>query len=290
MKIEQILVQHFYNKREVTLQGMGTFKLSPDFILPKDSDKEVEIPENAILFEYNPKATADDALVDFIVKQSHKMKSLAYADLDSYLVLGKQFLNIGKPFKIEGMGMLVKNQQGELEFSKGTAFRAKLDALPSTLREKAETEISFASESRPNNKNKKGLLILLLVIGLGLIAVTAWYFLTQKNNNTPSPIIAEDTMQTDTVIKDTVAVVPLPVVPDDGYTFKVVFMVTADSAAAASKLKSWITRGHKVIMYKQDSVNYRLAEPFTLPLTDTSRIKDSLNSFYYLGKAFIQIK
>ncbi len=294
MKIEQLLVQHFYNNREVTLQGMGTFTLSPDFVLPKENDKDAEIPENAILFAYDPKATADDALIEFIVQQSHKMRSLAAADLDSYLVLGKQFLHIGKPFRIEGMGMLVKNQQGELEFTRGNAFNAKLEASPVAIREKAETDISFASEkSRSGNKNKKGLLIALLIIGLGLTGVTIWYFLTQKNNNTASTaaIIDEDTVQTaDTAKKDTIAVIPTPVVPDDGYSFKVVFMVTPDSAAAASKMNTWISRGHKVIMYKQDSVNYRLAEPFTLPLIDTTRVKDSLNSFYFSGKAFIQIK
>ncbi len=48
-------------------------------------------------------------------------------------------------------------------------------------------------------------------------------------------------------------------------------------------------RGHKVIMYTADSINYKLAEPFTLPLADTTRIKDSLNRFYYSGKAYIEV-
>ena len=106
MKIEQLLVQHFYNAGEVTLQGMGTFTLSPDFVMPKEQDKDLEIPSNAILFQYNSKATEDDSLINYIVEQTRKMKALASADLDSYLVLGKQFLNIGKPFAIEGLGVL----------------------------------------------------------------------------------------------------------------------------------------------------------------------------------------
>jgi hypothetical protein len=271
---------------------MGTFTLSPDFVMPKDTDKDVEIPEHAIIFEYDPRATADDELINYIVQQSHKMKSLAAADLESYLVLGKQFLNIGKPFPIEGMGMLLKNQQGELEFTRGNAFHAKAEASPMMLREKAESEISFASEGKPNNSNKKGLLIALLVIGLGLTAVSVWYLLTQKSNNTGTvAAVTEDSLTPADTLKDTVAKVPpAPVVPDDGYTFKVVFLVTPDSSAAASRMNTLETRGHKVIMYKQDSVNYRLAEPFTLPLADTTRIKDSLNSYYYAGKAFIQIK
>lgn len=99
MKIEQLLVQHFYKTREVTLQGIGTFSLSPDFVMPMENDKDASIPENAISFTYDSRAAEDDALINYIVEQTRKMKPLASADLDSYLVLGKQFLNIGKPFK-----------------------------------------------------------------------------------------------------------------------------------------------------------------------------------------------
>src|SRR6476619_97240 len=106
MKIEQLLVQHFYIAKQVTLQGIGTFTLSPDFIVPAETDKDIVLPENAVSFQYNPRATEDEALIDYIVQQTRKIKPLASADLESYLVLGKQFLNIGKPFKIEGVGIL----------------------------------------------------------------------------------------------------------------------------------------------------------------------------------------
>ncbi len=296
MKIEQLLVQHFYNNREVTLQGMGTFTLSPDFVMPKDNDKDAEIPDNAISFEYNDRATADDALIDYIVQQTRKMKSLAAADLDSYLVLGKQFLNIGKPFKIDGVGMLVKNQQGELEFTKGYSFHAKLENTPSALKEaRVNPEISFASEAKKTDgANKNGLLITGLIILLGLIGTAVWYFFIRDTNPAAEPATVEvktDTTKVITPSSDTVALTSTsPIAADDGYTFKVVFMQTADSAAAASRMNILTARKHKVIMYKTDSVTYRLAEPFTLPLTDTARIKDSLNIYYYLGKAFIQLK
>ena len=289
MKIEQLLVQHFYNCREITLQGMGTFTLSPDFVVPKENDKDAEIPDNAISFLYNARATADDALINYIVQQTRKMKALAAADLDSYLVLGKQFLNIGKPFKIEGMGMLEKNQQGDLEFTRGYTFHSKTENSPVVLKEKTENpEISFASESKPSTGNKKGLMIAVIIIALGLIGTAAWYFLIRKNNSeivTPAIIVSTDTTKADTALP----VPAKPIVADDGYTFKVVFLVTADSAAAVSRMDDLTRRKHKVIMYKADSVYYKLAEPFTLPLADTTRIKDSLNSYYYKGKAFIEL-
>ncbi len=296
MKIEQLLVQHFYNNREVTLQGMGTFILSPDFVMPKENDKDAEIPDNAISFQYNPRAVADDALIDFIVQQTRKMKSLAAADLDSYLVLGKQFLNIGKPFKVDGMGMLVKNQQGELEFTKGYTFHAKLENTPAALKEaRVNPEISFASETKKTEGgSKKGLLIAATIIGLGLIGTVLWYFFIRNPNPAAENATVEvkaDSIKNNIPSTDTVALkTVLPVAANDGYTFKVVFLQTADSAAAAYRMNVLIARKHKVIMYKQDSVSYRLAEPFTLPLADTARIKDSLNRYYYLGKAFIQLK
>lgn len=296
MKIEQLLVQHFYNNREVTLQGMGTFSLSPDFVAPKENDKDAEIPDNAISFQYNARAVADEALVDYIVQQTRKMRSLAAADLDSYLVLGKQFLNIGKPFKIEGMGMLVKNQQGELEFTKGHSFHTKIENSPAAVKEKSvNPEISFASEAKKTEGgSKKGLLVAGMIIGLGLLGVTAWYFFIKKKEpsiDNTTLAVQTDTLQENKPKTDTVAVKITPPVPaDDGYTFKVVFLQTADSAAAVSRMNVLTARKHKIIMYTKDSLIYSLAEPFTLPLSDTAHIKDSLNRFYYSGKAFIQLK
>jgi hypothetical protein len=295
MKIEQLLVQHFYNCREITLQGMGTFTLSPDFVMPKENDKDAVIPEHVISFQYNSRATEDEALISFIVQQTNKMKALASADLDSYLVLGKQFLNIGKPFEIEGMGMLLKNQLGDLEFTKGSVFQSKLENSPAAVKEKKENpEISFASESNPANSNKKGLIIAAFIIGLGLIGTAIWYFL-QKNNKadmvTTMPVLNTDTTKKITPNIDSVAIMPtIAADTTDGYTFKIVFMVTKDSSAAISRMNILTARNHKIIMYKKDSLIYKLAEPFTLPLSDTTRIKDSLNSFYYSGKGFIELK
>ncbi|MFZ1786588.1 MAG: hypothetical protein WAU23_15380 [Ferruginibacter sp.] len=296
MKIEQLLVQHFYNCREITLQGMGTFTLSPDFVMPKDSEREFEIPDNAISFQYNSRATADDALIDFIVQQTRKMKALAAADLDSYLVLGKQFLNIGKPFKIEGIGMLVNNQKGELEFKIGHSFHARPESIPADLKEKnPNPDISFASDPKPGGGNRKLLLITALFVGLGLITTTIWYFFIKKNNSEPvvtvTPVVKIDSAKTTQLPADTSALVTVKPIPAaDRYSFKVVFLVTKDSAAAVARMNVLTNRNHQVIMYKHDSATFRLAEPFTRPLSDTTLVKDSLNSFYYSGRGFIELE
>jgi hypothetical protein len=295
MKIEQLLVQHFYNARKITLQGMGTFTLSPDFVLPAENEKDLVMPENAVMFEYNSRATEDDDLINYIVQQTRKIKPLASADLDSYLVLGKQFLNIGKPFRIEGLGKLEKNQSGQYEFMQGSFSNTKKEVTtPVSLREKDERdEISFAAPAKKSAIPKKGLIAIALLIGVLMIGAVTWYFFLRHKPVTeeaatlpvqPSPDTS--TVKTAT-LPDSVSKKPAPAV-NDGYTFKVVFKETINKAAALERMNELTTRGHKVIMYTSDSVKYKLAEPFTLPLGDTARIKDSLNRFYYLGKAYIE--
>ena len=101
MKIEQLIVQYLYSHKKVTFQGIGTFKLDPSVALPAENekDKDFVMPENAFQYEYNLKAEEDEGLVQYIVQHTRKILPLASADLESYAILAKQFLNIGKPLR-----------------------------------------------------------------------------------------------------------------------------------------------------------------------------------------------
>lgn len=310
MKIEQLLVQHFYNTKQVTLQGVGTFTLSPDFVMPLDNDKDVSIPAGTISFQYNPKATEDESLINFIVQQTRKIKPLASSDLESYLMLASQFLNIGKPFKIDGIGVLEKNQQGEYHFvQEGQFMNALKEEVQLHVRENAD-DISFTSKSKPapnTNNGKKIMAVAAIVFVIAAIGTAAWYFIFNKKDkepvaqNTTTEIPAPVPNTIDSLKKDSGTVVQkpdslamlqpatTPVAATSGYTFKIVFKVTNNKAAAIDKMNTLVYRGHKVIMYTSDSVTYKLAEPFNLPLSDTAKIKDSLNRFYYLGKAKVEL-
>lgn len=309
MKIEHILARHFYSAKQLTLQGIGTFTLSPDFIMPAETDKDASIPPGVITFTQNAKATEDAALIDFIVQQTRKMKPLASSDLESFISLGSQFLNIGKPFRIDGIGVLEKNQLGEYLFTQhGQIISAKADDAPVHIKEKTEESISFATEdAAPSSNGKKIAAIVGVLIVLGGIGWAAWYFLNSKKENdtaaedTPAPVTAPAPAATDTSKKDTSTISYKPVqdtakpaataaVSTSGpYTFKIVFKVTINKAAAQERMDVLTKRGHKVIMYTSDSVTYKLAEPYNLPLSDTAKVKDSLNRYYYLGKAKVEL-
>lgn len=302
MKIENLLVQHFYSAKEVTLQGVGTFKLSPDFVMPPENDKDLEIPDNAITFQYNSRATEDDALIGYIVRQTRKMKPLAAADLDSYLVLGKQFLNIGKPFRIEGLGMLLKNQLGEYEFTQGHSFHAKSEpAAPPTVKEKHEDEdISFASESKSSFSGRKGLLIAAIIVGLGMTGAAAWYFLTRNKNKpeqvTETPAVKPDSTQAIKPAADSLnskadsATTTVPATINTGYTFKVVIKNYPSLLLAQKAFNRLTGYGHKLLLYTSDSVTYKVALPMNSPLSDTTRARDSVRQLLFGGNPYVELK
>ena len=291
----------------------NTFRLSDDSdfmpIIPinendADNDKDLSIPPGTISFEYNPKAKEDDALINFIVQQTRKMKPLASADLESYLTLASQFLNIGKPFKIDGIGTLEKIQSGEITFlQEGQLLSALKEVVQVYRKEKSGEDISFTSKNKKsNNNNSKKIIVTIgvLLVITGIVAA-AWYFLNNKkdteqriqNVTADSPIQINNTA--DSIKKDSllrISITPAAASatsPTTGITFKIIFKVTNNKAAAIDRMNTMKLRGHKVIMYTADSIIYTLAEPFNLPLSDTSKIKDSLNRFYYSGKAKVEL-
>lgn len=294
MKIEQLLVQQLYNHKEVSLQGIGTFRLSESVVLPADGDKDFNIPADGISFTYDPKTTEDNALIDYIVQQTRKIKPLASADLDSYIMLSKQFLNIGKPLRIEGIGTLLKTQTGQYEYIPGQYITPKMEPATKPLKEKLEEDVSFrtADQSKPLNVKKLALVAgLVLLLGGGGFA-TWWYF-THKNESTTTTTEAEKPNPTKETATGPDTTKPVSVKPadstlantttpaNDGSTFKIVFKVTTNKAEAIERMNSLIKRGHKVLMSTADSVTYKLATPFTTPLSDTLRAKDSLGKFYH---------
>ena len=287
MKIEQLIVQQLYNSKSVTLQDIGTFILSRDVVIPFENDKDSAMPENAVSFEFNKKAPQDEDLISFIVSQTRKIRPLASSDLESYSILAKQFLNIGKPFPIEGLGILQKTQAGDYEFIQGNSINAKLEAAPALLKEKNEEEISFSTPPREQS-GKKWIWLLLLFL-VTATAATLYYFLKNDNKDKPSEQVItmkdslskpKDTATGSAVVVPDTTATPVPTPSKDGYTFKVVIREFANKNAAQSFFTKYTNWGYKFLFYTKDSVTYKIAVPFTRPLSDTLRVNDSLRLFY----------
>lgn len=301
MKLEQLIVQYLYNNKTVTLQDIGTFTLSPNVVIPADSEKETVLPEGAIEFQYNSRAQQDDGLIEFIVQQSRKIKPLATSDLESYSLLSRQFLNIGKPMIIEGVGTLQKSQQDTYEFTQGHTINPKLENQPVTIREKEQDEISFSTPSREVTSTKPLMIVLLVFLLLATTAAVYYFLIKDENKEVPVqtevlvPVQDTAVVQVDSsMLKLDSVVAPAPTLAglkdSNGvaYNFSVVFKEYSSKAEADKGLARYTSYGHKVLLGQKDSSTYRLSIPFTKPLSDTARARDSLRLLFG-GKPYVEL-
>lgn len=303
VKIEQVLVHYLLKTKQLALQGIGIFHLDASVPVSPDPEKPVVIPDNAITFHYDPKVTEDEGLVDFIVEHTKKIKPLAASDLDSYLSLGRQFLNIGKPLILPNIGTLEKLNSGVLAFKPGLLIAEKLE--PNKIKNDEEVAVSGDEENLFNDYQKerksgnggKTLLIVLTLIILGFIGWAVWHYAMAPKNETHNltttePIVPvnDSSLKTDSQIianaaADTASKVQNPA---DSFTFKVVVNEYYSLPLAEKRLAKLKTYHRNVIMYTNDSVTYKIAEPFMLPVSDTTKILDSLKRYY--GKIYVETK
>ncbi|CAN5229547.1 hypothetical protein BH09BAC2_BH09BAC2_11080 [soil metagenome] len=286
LKTEQILELYLLKKKILNLQGLGSFILGADVHVPEGDSLNVVLPANSVTFEANTKTKEDNELIDFIVLHSKKIKPLASADLDSYIALGKQFLNIGKPFIISGIGTLEKTQAG-IEFKPGAFISPKIEA-PKALKENENEEKSglFQDSQRtaPPNYDRRILTIIGIII---LLSIAGWfaykYFQDTGENNkeSVSSTISDTIVPIDTTSVQKDSLMYAQAQADESTKgFNVVIKSDITRQSAEKRIQQLKTYGRNVIMYTKDSVYYTVAETFTLPLADTLYVKDSLQRFY----------
>lgn len=307
MKIEQLVVQHFYNNKELGLQGFGTFKLKPREVLShneNEQDTPLHAEKDIIEFTYDPKTTEDHALLLYIVQQTGKMKALAAADIESYLVLAKQFLNIGKPFPIEGIGVLQKSQQGDYTFMQGAFVAPRVEEQSKPLKEKQEEPISFKQEihSIITKRNIQIAAILVLVVAFGI--TLAFILVGKKEEPVPAPVAkvvtppapvidtAAKTIDSSNIKKDstitaisisTPALPPAPIMPVGIHDSNIHFEIIIKSYPTLDSVQNSYRRiradGYKVNIHPYGT-QYTLGLPCRNPLADSTKMRDSIHMVF----------
>lgn len=295
LKLAQILAQYLYSTRRLDLPGIGTFLLDSTIVVDPESDKNSKKDfGEGISFENNQGIKDNPPLIDFISSQTGKIKALAAADLDSHLWLGQQFLNIGKPFMLDGIGSLVKTQSGQYSFSPG-------QLTPEILKEQPTKQIGYTEVDNNTDVSdykdilnprkekvqwKKPVAILLMLIGL-VLAIWGGYIIYKNTkadaNSTTTPATrtsgpsAQNDNDTATVQKGNITINPPVVAPAGNYKFVI---ETAGRERAFKRFKFLKELPTTIQMGTKDSVNFTLF--FILPATaaDTARIKDSLRISY----------
>jgi hypothetical protein len=205
LKLSQLLSQFLYQTRKLDLPGIGTFTLDAAAVIPGEAERGGAPQAAGITFKNAIIRTPDDALIGFIKEHTGKMKPLAAADLDFFLTTGKQLLNIGKPFYLEGIGMLMQNKQGLLDFVPGEYMIARLDEPGNAKKDRSDKKTAGfdepAREYEPAKSNnvRQGLLLAGIIVGLIIIGWGGYYL--YKKNTYVEPVAETKT----TVIPDTTA-------------------------------------------------------------------------------------
>ncbi len=283
------------------LEGIGTFTLDEKVRVPNEQEKEVYYPIDGLAFTYNPKSATDENIIFFLIKKLRKIEPLIRSDLEYYLYNIKVLLNIGSPYTIHGIGTLNKNNQGIYEFTPGDFLPAKEELNPK--RENAAHNYPAKSTS---SGGKVIVIILIVISAVAAIGGIAWaiFNFTEKqlvSGESPQEQVQVRTIaqHSDTTIlkKDTETIhtstTPEPptaatakaiAYTGDSVTYKMVFEVTKSKERAHSRTIQ-LNNLHSNTQYDSVPINdsvayYRLFLIMKIPAPDSTRVKDSLQTFF----------
>jgi hypothetical protein len=282
----------------MSLPGLGVFTLDKSVVLPEENDRILLSMPNAVQFQNANIAAAEKELISFICENTGKIRPLAISDLESYLSLGTEMLNIGKPFYLEGIGTITKNKTGKFDFSPGEYSLIK-ETISSTDHEKKKiyardkNQESAASAVQTRNVLKVVALIsALIIVGFG-----GW--MVYKNNSsagsekiadTTTAVQVQQPSVSDSLVHDTTkhdtakspaidTTIPSNVNPQPP-TYKFVILTTENKEHALKRYNQLKGFELKVFMFQKDSTFFKIYFQFPAMAKDTIHIKDSLRREY----------
>lgn len=184
MKLAHLLAEYLISDKQLHLPGIGSFRLMAGE-LKENEDRKSASPFN-IAFQSDPSVKEDSDLISFIAAKTGKSKTLAASDLDSHLGVMKQFLSIGMPFEMEGIGQLTMPKPGEYEFAAiGSGNKKIKDTASQASGSTPDRKEEFSGYETISPVKRKGpgklVVILLALAGIG-IAIWAGYKLNTKDN------------------------------------------------------------------------------------------------------------
>jgi len=236
-----------------------------------------------VSFESKPFLKETPDLIAFIAEKTGKMKALAAADLESHLGLAEEFLNIGKPFAFEGIGIITRVKPGEFEFTPVTILTGKVkdyhikDTQAVSAREHSSVNYeSFLSPSKTNKEWKRPVVGLIIVCGIGF-AIWGGYEISKRVKKKSDIVISEPPLPEIKPVTDSIAIVKDSIVmpevslPDTNYKY---ILEVAQSKRAFKRYNQLKNINWNVQLETADSIQYKLY--MLLPVSDTSKTLDSL--------------
>ncbi len=287
MKIEQLLISFFVQNKKFSLQGIGSFYLLADPIVSKDDTQSFIFPENSIEFKSDKNTEQDELLIQYISEITKKIKPLATSDLESFTILSKQFLNLGKPIVLDGIGSITKKKEGIIEFTQANKIVIHNEtASEYDTKEMGDRFLKNTNKDISSKKTKKSNLMFfsLILMSIFLIAFAIYYFLQNSKKDTPQSndenVIKPIQNDTSQIKKDSLSTLDSTqlVKVDSIRNFKIIVRTYKSLTQAKKGYKSLSESkyGKDLMMYTKDSIQFYLAIPITANLNDSLKIKDSI--------------
>ncbi|MFT4092110.1 MAG: hypothetical protein QM640_00630 [Niabella sp.] len=275
MKLANVLAKYLTSNKELNLPGLGTFHASNAYDPEVDYGKKGASLLN-ITFEQTKVTALDENLVDFVSKETGKMKVLSKSDLESQLDSVIDFLNTGKPYFLQGIGTLTKKTDGSFEFHK-EKFHHTEKSRPVPITEKNSVPQTYIDETRKPRKTKPALIILTLCL-LAIVA-TIWFYIKNEEQNTSQvedvTAVATTAADTSQAVKDISHTTAATRTAPDAYKY---ILEIAREPRASKRYNQLKKINWPVEIKSADSVNYTLYIQLPAAQADTARIKDSLSA------------
>jgi hypothetical protein len=297
LKIPLLLVQYLYQNRKMSLPGLGIFTLDKSVVLPEENDRALLSLPNAVQFQNANIAAAEKELITFICENTGKIRPLAISDLDSYLNLGTEMLNIGKPFHLEGIGIISKNKSGKFDFTPGEYALIKDHNSSSDHDKKKNYSRDKKLLSSPSAVQNRNLLKILALVGaLAIVGFGGWIMYkkassggSEKMTDTSTAVqqqpavtdsLAHDSTRHDTVKSRLVDSTNPPVANGQPATYKFIILTTYNKPHAIRRYNQLLGFNLKIHLYQKDSTLFKVYFQFPALAKDTTHIKDSLRKEY----------
>ena len=298
MKIPLLLVQYLYQNRKMSLPGLGIFTLDKSVVLPEENDRILLSMPNAVQFQNANIAAAEKELISFICENTGKIKPLAISDLESYLSLGTEMLNIGKPFYLEGIGTITKNKTGKFDFTPGEYSLIK-ETISSGDHEKKKIYARDKNEQSSTSSVQTRTVLKVLAIISALIIVGFGGWMMYKSNSIAGsekiadttaaiqeqqPIVSDslmhDSTKHDTAKSPAIDTTIPSAVNQQTSTYKFVILTTENKEHALKRYNQLRGFELKVFLFQKDSTFFKVYFQFPAVTKDTIHIKDSLRREY----------
>jgi hypothetical protein len=277
--IRDYLIEH----KSVSFEKIGSLTFTGGGV-----SHEQETPAGSVIFQYDKKSITTRELIDYIAQRTGKSKVLIESDLESHFELTRQFINIGKPYELERIGIISLSKTGEFIF---TPYQLTSEEYKPAKR-KQQTSTFAAAPNERKRSNRGALMFVAILIIAGVLGVIGWgaynFFITRNSSSvvdslaTSNTVVDTPSSSLDSAVKKDntqVTKTDTALLKTDSANYRFVFGGTQSLQSVIDHRDELRVLGTKAYLdsIKPDSITvYRLYIKMHLPSSDTAFIKDSL--------------